>query len=329
MTEDNSTTTAQAFDTLDENLKLDPTARARAIRAHNEVTLDLTAQGTICDAFLQGSFRRKTMLAPLRDIDKVVIITWDAEDTGPGSARRAAEMVAAALRSIYPDAAVEIGKHCVKLQRPQDDFSFDAVPAIECDDDTGDVLIIDTDQDRWERSNTRALIKAVQERNGECDGQWVRQARMVKLFVRERLAGCIPGLHVEKYAFDAVKDDMPHDEAVAAILAKGAELLAPGISYSDPIGVDRIDDRLDPADRERARQDFERAAGEAGRAVQHARDGNDNAAIAIWHNLFGDDFPKPDERAALNDLGRGFGIATTVTRTAPVQPRETRAWRSR
>jgi hypothetical protein len=321
-------TVTEAFDQLDERLKLDPAERDRAIRIHNDITTSLKEALVVILAFLQGSFARKTMLAPLRDIDKVVIIRWDRRDVGPGSAMRAARRVAAALRELYPEYRVSIGKHCVLLELADDDFTFDIVPAIECDDDSGDVLIIDTEQDRWERSNTRTLIASTQARNQDCDGRWVRQVRFVKLYVREQLHGLVKGIHVEKFGWDAVKDTMPHDEAVAAILAVGADLLTPGVAYTDPTGFDRIDDRLDPQERIIAHREFQRAAEQAARAVELARNGEHNAAIAIWSDLFGEEFPQPDAAAAIDDLGRGKGIASVITSTAPLAPRPTRAWRS-
>ena len=58
-------TTSQAFDLFDENLKLDPKQRSAAEKCHNEVTALLLSLDIIVYAFLQGSFRRKTMIRPL------------------------------------------------------------------------------------------------------------------------------------------------------------------------------------------------------------------------------------------------------------------------
>jgi hypothetical protein len=65
---------SEAFAEFDEELKLDPAERKAAQRLHNEMTQLLIRAGVIVSAFLQGSFARKTMLAPLRDIDKIVIM---------------------------------------------------------------------------------------------------------------------------------------------------------------------------------------------------------------------------------------------------------------
>ena len=71
------TTVSQAFAQLRNNIKLDPVEYQRAIAIHNAVTAYLTAIGLITGAFLQGSLARKTMIAPLRDVDKVVLLAVD------------------------------------------------------------------------------------------------------------------------------------------------------------------------------------------------------------------------------------------------------------
>jgi hypothetical protein len=52
------------FETLDDNLKLDPAERARAVTAHNHLTAVLVADRVAKRTRLQGSFARKTMLPP-------------------------------------------------------------------------------------------------------------------------------------------------------------------------------------------------------------------------------------------------------------------------
>ena len=64
----------EAFEKFDDALKLNPADRGRAEKCHNEITLLLKAKGLIIGAFLQGSLARKTMIPPLRDVDKVVIL---------------------------------------------------------------------------------------------------------------------------------------------------------------------------------------------------------------------------------------------------------------
>jgi predicted nucleotidyltransferase len=93
----------EAFVDFDEELKLDPTERTAAQRLHNEITELLIRAGVIVFTFLQGSFARKTMLAPLRDIDKIVIMAGQLGDQPDMQARPelAMDRIQAVLERAY------------------------------------------------------------------------------------------------------------------------------------------------------------------------------------------------------------------------------------
>jgi hypothetical protein len=78
-------TTTGAFDEFDAALNLDPREREKAERRHHEITDVLIAAGIAASTFLQGSFARKTMPKPLKDVD-MVIVRWRP---GTGVNRRA------------------------------------------------------------------------------------------------------------------------------------------------------------------------------------------------------------------------------------------------
>lgn len=85
-----STEIERAFGELDAHLNLDPVERLEAITFHNKLTEKLKADGIISSAFLQGSFARKTMLSPIRDIDKVFLVSslYKSWLSDKGSSRR-------------------------------------------------------------------------------------------------------------------------------------------------------------------------------------------------------------------------------------------------
>jgi hypothetical protein len=319
------TTVNQAFAALRDNIKLDRAEYQRAIAVHNDVTAYLKELGLITGAFLQGSLARKTMIAPLRDVDKVVLLAVDYTKVLNGQ-QIAAEKIAAALKAKYPTLEPEIGKHCVMLDFGETTFSFDIVPAVDRGDD---IEIINTKEGCWQTSNTRELIRVIQQRNKECDGNFIHQARIGKLFARINAEGLVPGLHVETFAHQAITDQMDDDEALAALLHAGARSLAVGSTYTEPTGVDELSHRIDPPVRATAQRAFAEAAVQADSAVAYRKNGQHNAAIAIWHKLLGEDFPKPDATSALSALGTGagVGIGGVVTRTAPNAPTPTRSWR--
>ena len=313
------------FDVLDDALKLDPKVRNAVETVHNELGDLLVKAGVAKRTRLQGSFARHTMRGPeLHDVDKVVELIDDLRDqlAGPGGPARAVVLIQRALAPHLPGARFELKQHALAITLPDGTFGFDAVPAFNPEVGTGWIQIADTDDDAWEPSNTYVLIDTIAARNQACDGRFVHQVRMVKQAVHEAgLDEFLPGLHVEAFAYQAITTTMEHPDAVAASLTMGARLL--GGCYTDPTGVDRISDRLNPTDVMKAAVGMQRLAMRAVEAQQiGVRD--EDAAAKMWAEIFGPPFPSPSnaERSFLQTLHLGAGVATASRRTPT-----TRAWR--
>lgn len=323
-----STTTTDAFDEFDENLKLDPAELKAAQALHNEITDYLTQLGIIVTAFLQGSFARKTMIAPLRDVDKVVIL---ASAMAGVTADAVMDKIQAALAPKYPDATFDRTRHALQVDFGPTSFYFDTVPAWETTTDDDDVCIANRETGGWERSNTRELIRVVATRNAVTRGRFVHQVRMGKQAIKHLLDGAIPGLHVESWAYNEVAEPLAHDEALARILEAGARLL--GGRYTEPTGVDAISDRLKPDVVATAKPVLVDAAVRARQARALTNAGDHNEAIRIWHDLLGDCFPEPIPQDDGEALRRSFeggavtasGTVTTATGVGQVA-RPGRSW---
>jgi hypothetical protein len=321
-----------AFDSFDEKLKLDPSERLQAETFHRKLTTRLMTDRIISDAFLQGSFARKTMLKPLRDIDKVVILDPRHSHffTEVGGSSLAAGLVETALRGYYPDATFDRTRHSIQIDLGADTFSFDVVPAFEAEDGTTDVMIMDLKTGSWKRSNTRTLMDIVAKRNTACDGAFIHQVRFVKHWSRYVLGDRLPGLHVEAIAFACVGQLLDHAEAVARVFKCGAQLLSQGVGYKDPTGVDELSTKITEIDREAARQAFITASSQASQALAFDGVRNHDAAVSTWSSIFGAPFSDGKSIGGdyLRRLGAGAavstGIATSVPRTTP-----TRAWAPR
>ncbi|MGH9228303.1 MAG: hypothetical protein ACRD07_06135 [Acidimicrobiales bacterium] len=317
----------ERFDALDDNLKLDPAVRHKAETVHNELGDLLVKAGVAKRTRLQGSFARHTLRGPeLHDIDKVVELVDSLRDilTSAGGPQKAMTIIRDALAPHLPGAGFDLKKHALAITLPGDGFNFDAVPAFNPEDGTGWIVIADTDDDAWEPSNTYILIDTIAARNQACAGRFVRQVRMVKQAVHHAgLSEVLPGLHVETFAYQAITTTTGHADAVTATLVMGAQLL--GGTYTDPTGVDRISDRLDPADVVTARTGMQRLAGLATEAQRLGAAGDQTAAAHIWADIFGEPFPRPgaDEKRFLNGLYTGPGFGAAAAHRTPT----TRAWR--
>ena len=327
----------QAFDVFEERLRLAPGERARAEASHNAMTVYLITGGVAVATFLQGSFRRKTMRRPLRDIDKVVILpdalraTLFSSAAGPD---RATDLLQEVITRHYPSAAFERSRHALKVTLASQKFTFDLVPAFEKVGSDGDVLIANRDTGGWDPSNTRALIRTVAQRNQDCGGRFVQQVRMAKEWasrVAESHSVVFPGLHVESLAYLAITETLDHPLACARFFEAGSRALLG--SYTDLTGVDVVSQKLKGSTAAVMTAACGESAIQARRAVTCAAAGDHDAAAHIWHGLFGDAFPTPSRPAEAAALGAAFAGgsvvegAVTPSRTGPQVMRPTRAWR--
>ncbi|CAB4365426.1 MAG: hypothetical protein F2681_15025 [Actinobacteria bacterium] len=318
---------SQRFDALHEALKLDPGEHARAIAAHKRLDLILLGSGLVKATRLQGSFARKTMLPPLKDIDKIVELNDDlvAEFHVPGGPQLAMRRLQAVLEPKFQGAKFEVKRHALCIELPGDGFDFDAVPAFNSPDGSKWVAIADTEDDRWEPSSTYLLIDAVAERNQLCVGRFVHQVRMIKQAVRNANLD-LPGLHIESFAYAAINSRLDHADAVAAALNTAATMIRG--SYTDPTGTDFIDRRLTAEQRAKATTGLRLLADQANEAQRLSAEGREGAATHIWADIFGDAFPRlADEKGFLASLhaGAGLGHSGRPGSSSPTPP--TRAWR--
>jgi hypothetical protein len=208
------------------------------------------------------------------------------------------------------------------------------VPAFDDPDGGEDVFIADRDLDRWERSNTRTLRRVVAECNQATGGALVHQVRMAKAFrSNQPQLEKVCGLVMESLCCAAITKKVPHPEAMVAVFAHaGDAVLGP---VMDPTGVEDLSAEWTPSQRAAYHRAFATAAARAREALDLAADREHQAAIEIWHDLFGEPFPEPAPQTAaqaLSALAAGSITSTGRAVTSPrgAQPnRPARSWRTR
>lgn len=328
-----------AFNQFDEELNLDPAERKAAQRRHRQVTECLVAVGLAVTTFLQGSFARKTMLKPLKDVDMVIILPerLAAQLRRPGGAADAIALVRKAVSDASPEAQFDVHDtpaHALQVIFPDLDFTFDLVPAYADPAGSEDVFIADRENDTWERSNTRTLNRVISERNQETDGRFVHQVRMVKSYKKDhQVLDETSGLLWEALAHDAITETMPHSQAVATTLAQAAQALN-GPVY-DPTDADDLTAEWTTAECAAYVGAVRTAAQRAAEALRLEADGDHEGAIELWHSILGEPFPSVPPQSATSaweNLTAG-GITSTgraVRSPRANQPaRPARSWRSR
>lgn len=316
-------TVDNSFTQLDENLNLDPFVRLKAQNTHNNIREDLTKAGCIAGSFLQGSFARKTMLKPLKDVDIVCLLPvymwelWRGPD-GPG---KAMESFKAPVWGRWPGAQFDVGDKpsgkALRVTLPGVDFTIDLVPAFDQEDDY--VLIGDRFEGTWEPSNTRIQMKRVSDRNQATGGRFVHQVREAKeLTKHHNELEFVSGIVVESLAYAVIGHRVPDKIAIAWFLEHAKEAVKGPIL--EPAGEDDVTAKWTYEERQAATRVYAQASRRAAEALAFERAGDMDAAIVVWHSLFGDSFPPAPHRSVQNALtALAAGSLTTTGRPSATQ----------
>lgn len=332
------------FAELDDALKLDPDVDASAKQIRATIDEVLEAAGMSATSLLQGSYGRKTMYPPLKDVDLVIILPKRLEHLrfdpqGPAKAMEAfrnAIVSSGRLPGARFDAEEEAA-HALQMSLTGVEFTFDLVPAFETDDPDW-LLIADREERRWDkRSDVRALRNKIMVRNGKCLGRWVLQVRHSKHAVRQvpSVKALVCGLLMESLAFDVITSLVSPQKAAEAVFAHGARVLrAPYVGLAQ----DDFTAKWTMLDRSRVVAFFVKNQQLAQEALRYEASGDLVAASATWREIFGEEFPAispstpvsfADQLAQVARLGGGVtstgGITTSAGAPAATNP--ARPWR--
>lgn len=298
-------TVDSSFAKLDENLNLNPFVHLKAQNIHNTIRDDLTKAGLIAGSFLQGSFARKTMLKPLKDVDIVCLLPAYMRELlrGPDGPGKAMESFKAPIAARWPGVEFDVGDEpagkALRVTLPDVDFTIDLVPAF---DQKGDyVLIGDRFEGTWELSNTRIQLKKVSARNQATGGRFVHQVREAKELTKhhEELE-FVSGIVVESLAYAVIGHQVPDKAAIALFLDHAKEAVKGPVL--EPAGEDDITAKWTSEERQTAALVYAQASDKAEEALGLESQGDMDAAIDVWHSLFGDGLPSAPHRSVQSTL---------------------------
>ena len=316
-------TVDSSFTKLDENLNLDPFKRLKAQNIHNTIRDDLTKAGLIASSFLQGSFARKTMLKPLKDIDIVCLLPlhmWE-QLRGPDGPGKAMESFKAPILDRWRGAQFDVGDEpagkALRVSLPDVDFTIDLVPAFDYEGDY--VLIGDRFEGTWEASNTRIQLTRVSDRNKATGGRFVHQVREAKELTKHHdELEFVSGIVVESLAYAAITHHLPDQVAIALLLDHAKEAVKGPVL--EPAGEDDVTAKWTYQQRQAAMRVYAQASKKAAEALAFERAGDTDAAIDVWHSLFGDSFPAAPHRSVQNALtALAAGSLSTTGRPSTTQ----------
>jgi hypothetical protein len=291
-----------AFGCLRANLKLTGLQESAVVERQRAVRAALARELPVVDVFLTGSYRRRTLIAPLSraDVDVAVVLDRSLRGRGPRNVLDAAKR---ALGKSYPNSDVSRNGQAITVTFS--DFIIDVVPAFAVpwwalDGEGWDIC--NSGSNTWLRTDPRKHTERSAEINRRTGGLLVPTVKMLKAWNRN-VGSPLRGFHLEVIAWSIFDPGwLPY------------HWFGPGVSMeSDPDNVRQFfseAERLlgrrlpDPA---RNQGDVGAYLSQSARAdakskVKTARDrcvradalreaGEHAAATAIYRQVFGDAFP--------------------------------------
>lgn len=188
-----ATTINQSFQQLKANLEITGLQQQTVSTRQQNVRDAATADLTVLDTFLTGSYRRSTMIAPLKDTDIDVFVVLDPSLFKQDGQAWLLDKVKTALKKTYPTTP-KISRNGQAVTITFTDFTVDVVPAFNRQG--GGFLIADSVNARWIATDPKKHVDIWSTANATHQGNLVPLIKMVKAWNRQNGA-LLRSFHLE------------------------------------------------------------------------------------------------------------------------------------
>lgn len=333
-------TVQQAFEDYEKKIRVPPEQADRAKEVHPEVraAVEKDLGGLFNRAFLAGSYARKVQTAPkLKDVDIIFVLT-DPDGEFANSANSALERLRKAAKASDLVVSTRLGVRAVKLTIKGEEFTVDAVAALE--DPFGGIKLArflpDDGHDDWTPANPKGQVDAHWEKNKATGGVFIPAVRIVKGWNQRhkwKSKNLLPSYLVEAILFHAMTGKVGFADAMLAFFRDAEHHLSSTWASVPCPGspANYVDERLDDDRRNNALEKVREARQHAEDAIA---DGDVRKAMDLWGKVFGAAFPAPSgDTSALaaalrSGTARVTGSGISVGATGGRQPIESRPWRA-
>jgi hypothetical protein len=292
-----------AFDDYQRTIDEDPKVLQLARSRRDAFKTAFKSEPDVLEVWSSGSLRRSTQLAPLNDVDLVIVYDGTQHPTwgSPGaSAEKSLKHVGArtnGLLGITSGTSSQLVRralprnHAVKcfIDAPDSGFTVDAMPALR--QSNGELLIPEKLSHDWVRANPEYLINEVQRRHDAWSyyRPMVRVLKDWRLDAAEHMTSKVKSLVIEVLALTCLPTKGSRAEALAKFFEMAVQATyAPICDPANLCGEVQAD--LDYAG---LREQLNQAAQKATQAMLCQSLGDIANAQRLWRDIFGDDFPSP------------------------------------
>jgi hypothetical protein len=284
-------TIAEGFRLLRSNLEITGLQEQAVATRQANVRKALENDFNILDSFLTGSYRRQTMIAPLKSADVDIFIVLDPSHYQLNGKKKLLENVRDALLVTYPlTPQIRPDGHAVTITFT--DFKVDVVPGFHRKG--GGFLIPDTERSEWISTDPKRHVDIWSEANKAHNGDLVPLIKMVKGWNKSR--NLFKSFHLETLTLAALQgvtiSSFP--SGLRFVFDKGISIVAHKLA--DPAGYsDDVAAHVNTGEKIKALQDrLKWARDTAMDAERLEASGNTRAAFEKWQKLLPDYFPGYD-----------------------------------
>lgn len=283
-------TIPQAFDQLIRGLELTEREQSEATRQSNVLRDKLRASLAISHDFLSGSYRRRTAIRPLKDIDLMLVL-----DEGKHRSLRAEPpqqmlaLVHDALVRAYPNASPpRLQGRSVNIDFRGTDIGYDVVPAFRLGE--GGYLIPDRDRGSWIRTDPERHRDACIAANQTAGNMLNPLIKMAKA-INTRHHRPLRSFHLEVMAYSAFASrPKSYPDGLRQLFLHLSDRVLQ--SCPEPAGFGpKIDYGMTSEKRGELRRSLQQWVKTASEALAAAERGDAAGAHGRWSQLFGPVYP--------------------------------------
>lgn len=286
----------QAFERFRRNLELTGLQERTVATRQQNVRDAVATQLTVVDDFLTGSYRRHTLIGPLKeaDVDIVVVLDRSYRERGP---RAVLDLVRTVLLDEYPRTP-KISRNGQAVTISFSDFVVDVVPAFKLPwwNWNEGFEICDSGSNAWITTNPKKHVELSSTGNRTHKGQLVPRVKQLKAWNRY-VGEPLRSFHLETIAWSIFGTSFWWHESVRSDWASARmffEKAPDKVRYklADPAGLGGdVGAYLTGKALETAISKMNSARDRCARAEKAAKDGDLASMHEAYGRVFGDDYP--------------------------------------
>jgi hypothetical protein len=284
-----ASTVGQAFREFGRNLEITGLQASTVSTRQQHVREAVEAELTVLDSFLTGSYRRHTMIAPLKEADVDVFVVLDAKYFEHGGQAALLDKVRRALLKTYTKSP-RISRNGQAVTITFSDFVVDVVPGFYRDG--GGFLIPDSVQSRWIATDPKKHVDIWAEANKAHAGDLIPLMKMLKAWNRAHSA-VLRSFHLEVLTLQSLEGvTIPSFSAGARYVFDKARDRVCTPSPDPARFTGSVGGYLDTSTKVQAAVErLDAACTKAREAEAYESQGYHRSAIEKWQVVFGDYFP--------------------------------------